>query len=86
MRTSDDRAQGHGEGVGQEVVEWMAVEGHHTERSSPLMMLLVEGLVHRWMVKQSVNIQKEQWDESRWLDTNLLAMVLMPMAYLSKEG
>lgn len=58
MRAHDQRAQHDGEGVGEDVLDGMGVDGYHADGRGPLMVLLVNVLVESGMVGQSEFEQK----------------------------
>lgn len=41
----EERSEQDGEQVGQKVLHWVAVNGHHGDRRGPLVMLLMDVLV-----------------------------------------
>lgn len=58
MRAHNQGAQHDGEGVGEDVLDGMGVDGYHADGRGPLVVLLVDVLVEPGMVGQSDFEQK----------------------------
>ena len=56
MRAEKEGTDGRREQVGEDVLHRVAVEGGETDRGSPLMVLLVDVLVHPLVVEQPVGV------------------------------
>ena len=55
MGAHEEWAKPHRPKVGQNMLDWVSVDGDDASRSSPLMMDLVNVLVELWMVEKPVH-------------------------------